>query len=132
MRYSNKMAHAYQNRYDGYVFNSGFREDALSGMLGINRSWGYSQLKASAYHLQPGMIEGERDSTTGKFLKPTINTTGEEEETIASDHDGKSYHPHMPYQQIRHYKTVWSNNIYMGKGNLATVLGFQQNPQAGV
>lgn len=127
VRYSNKMAHAFQNRYDGYVFNSGFREDAASGMLGLNKSWGYSNLTLSAYHLQPGMVEGERDDATGEFLKPIINDAGDEDEAIVTDKDAKSYHPQMPYQQIHHYKAVWNSNVYLGKGNLATILGFQQN-----
>ena len=31
LRYSHKQAHAYQNRYDGYVFNSGFFRKFLFG-----------------------------------------------------------------------------------------------------
>ncbi|MDP4272166.1 MAG: TonB-dependent receptor, partial [Bacteroidota bacterium] len=127
VRYSNKMAHAYQNRFDGYVFNSGFRENAISGKIGLNKSWGYSHLTMSAYHLQPGMVEGERDSASGKFLKTVINQNGQEDIAIATDKDMKSYHPQMPYQQIYHYKAVWNNNLYLGKGNLAATLGLQQN-----
>ena len=37
-RYSEKMAHAYKNRYDGYVPNSQFHERAAQLMGGINRS----------------------------------------------------------------------------------------------
>ena len=59
-RYSNKMAHSYQNKYDDFVYNSGFREQAASTMLGINRSWGFSHLHLSYYDLKPGIIEGER------------------------------------------------------------------------
>lgn len=46
-RYSDKMAHDYKNRYDGYVPNSRFRERVLSGMSGLNKDWGYSRLKLS-------------------------------------------------------------------------------------
>lgn len=58
-RFSDKYAHAYRNKTNGWVHNSGFRERAASGMLGINRNWGYSRLKLSYYHLTPGIIEGE-------------------------------------------------------------------------
>ncbi len=70
LRYSYKTAHAYQNRYDGYVYNSGFRENAISLMTGLIRSWGYTNLELSAYNLTPGIIEGERDSTTGRLSAP--------------------------------------------------------------
>jgi iron complex outermembrane receptor protein len=127
IRYSNKIAHAYQNKYDGYVFNSGYRENAISGLIGLNKSWGYSHLLLSAYTLMPGIVEGERDGLTGKFTKPiAVNNTTESIE-IASDNDFKSYTPVTPYQKIHHYKAVWNSNFIMGNGSLKTTLGFQQN-----
>ncbi len=125
-RYSDKMAHSYQNKYDGYVYGSGFRERALSGLLGISRNWGYSHLTFDYYHLTPGIVEGERDDETGKFLKPIV-INGEEGEAVATDKDGKSYGHSMPYQQIYHYKAVLNNNIIIGQGNLRTIIGYQQN-----
>ena len=67
VRYSNKMAHAYQNKYDGYVFNSGYKENTFGGIIGLNKSWGYSHLHFSVYDLTPGIVEGERDSASGQF-----------------------------------------------------------------
>ena len=67
LRYSNKMAHAYQNQYDGYVANSGYSESSLKGMIGINRKWGHSHLTLSSFDMKLGIIEGARDSATGKF-----------------------------------------------------------------
>ena len=56
VRYSNKMAHAYQNKYDGFVLNSGFRENCISGIVGVNKSWGYSHLHFSLYNFTPQII----------------------------------------------------------------------------
>ena len=64
-RWSEKDAGEYKNKVDGRVPGSQFHERALTGMLGINRSWGHSRLKLSYYHLKPGLIEGERDEDTG-------------------------------------------------------------------
>lgn len=125
-RYSDKMAHAYKNKYDGYVYGSGFRERALSGLLGINRNWGYSHLTLDYYHLTPGIVEGERDEATGKFIRPII-IDGKADEAIATDKDGKSYSHPMPYQQIYHYKAVLNNSFVLGEGNLRTIIGYQQN-----
>src|SRR5437868_167930 len=61
IRYTKKMAHAYHNKYDGYVWNSGFGENDLKGMIGINRKWGYSRLSLSAFKLKLGIVEGTRD-----------------------------------------------------------------------
>jgi iron complex outermembrane recepter protein len=123
MRYSNKLAHAYKNKYDGYVYNSGLKEHTISGLIGINKKWGYSHLELSAYHITPGIIEGERDSLTGKFIR--IDDSGEEH--IASHADSKSYTPGLPFQKIHHYKAVWDNVMFIGSGNIKATFGFQQN-----
>lgn len=119
MRYSNKMAHAYQNKYDGYVYNSGFREQAANTTLGINRSWGFSHLHLSMYALKPGIVEGERDSLSGRFLK--ANTE------IADNSDFHSYQPEAPFQKINHYKAVWDNRFFIGQSKVEATIGFQQN-----
>jgi iron complex outermembrane recepter protein len=127
LRYSNKIAHAYQNRYDGFVFNSGFRENAVSLMTGLIKSWGYSNLYLSAYNLTPGIIEGDRDSTTGKFVKPVALNDSTSGSVIVPDHALTTYTPGTPYQQIHHYKAVLNNSFILGNSNLKTVFGFQQN-----
>lgn len=124
LRASNKSAHAYKNKYDGPVYNSGFRENALSSILGINRAWGFSHIHMSMYHLKPGIVEGERDNLTGAFVKPS--TDGESMVSVSSS-DYNSYTPEIPFQQIVHYKALIDNSIYLGQGNLKASLGFQQN-----
>jgi len=126
LRWSQKMAHAYKNKYDGYVYGSQFRENALSGNLGINRRWGFSHLKLSAYNITPGIIEGEREKVTGAFIKPVF-INGEEDEVRVTSHDFHSYSHPMPYQQIYHYKVVSENSFVLGDGTLKAVVGYQQN-----
>lgn len=127
VRYSNKSAHAYQNHYDGYVLNSGFKESNLSGIIGINKSWGYSHLHFGAYTLTPGIVEGDRDSISGKFLKPVILNDETAGSTIANNKDYKSYTPNIPFQKVNHFKAVLNNSFVMGNGSLKATLGFQQN-----
>ena len=102
-RWSQKQASEYENKRDGKVWGSQFREHALTGMLGLNRSWGYSHLKLSAYHIKPGLVEGERDEATGQLL------------------------PSEAYQKIYHYKAVLDNSFMIGDGSLKAVIGYQQN-----
>ncbi len=127
IRLSNKMAHAYQNKYDGYVYNSGFRENAFSGIVGVNCSWGYSHLHFGAYHLKPGIVEGKRDNVTGKFLKPVLLSDNSEGEEIASHNNMLSYTPKTPYQQIYHYKLALNSNISVGESFVKSTIGYQQN-----
>ncbi|MCO5248890.1 MAG: TonB-dependent receptor [Chitinophagales bacterium] len=126
-RFSQKYAHSYTNKYDGYVFNSGFRENNIGGTIGVNKSWGYSHLSFSSYRFQPGIIEGERDSTTGVFTKPIAINDSITDEAIAENSDFKSYQTSVPYQKIHHHKIVSSNNIYLRNGSLKATLGWQQN-----
>ena len=112
-RFSDKMAHAYKNKYDGYVPGSQFRERAGRLMLGLNKSWGHSRLTWTAYHLTPGIIEGERDEITGELI---CNTS-----------DIKTYSKSLPFQQVKHYKLVWDNSLNLNNGYLKAIIGYQQN-----
>ena len=113
-RYSDKMAHAYKNKYDGYVPGSQFRERAGRLMLGLNKAWGHSRLTGTIYHLTPGIIEGERDPETGEL---------EHEEGFT----GHSYGKQLPFQQVKHYKLVWDNSLNLPTGYLKAIIGYQQN-----
>lgn len=112
-RYSERMAHAYKNRYDGYVPGSQFRERNGRVKLGLNRDWGHSHLTGSIYHQRPGIIEGERDPLTGE-----LEFEGD---------DIKTYGRALPYQQVNHYKAVWDNSINLPQGWLTAIVGYQQN-----
>ena len=127
LRYSQKQAHAYQNSSDGYVYNSGFIENAASALVGVTKDWGYSHLTLSTYHLTPGIVEGNRDSLTGHFVKPVVLSNGTEGVALATNADFTSYNHQMPYQQVNHYKAVWDNNIIIGEGSLKATIGYQQN-----
>ena len=113
-RYSDKMAHAYKNRYDGYVPGSQFRERAGRLMLGLNKAWGHSRLIWTAYHLTPGIVEGERDQETGELEH-------------ADDWTGHKYGKMLPFQQVKHYKLVWDNSLNLPFGNVKAIIGYQQN-----
>lgn len=113
-RYSDKMAHAYKNKYDDYVPGSQFRERAGRLMLGVHKAWGYSRLVWTAYHLTPSIVEGERDPETGQL---------EHEEGWTGHQYGKS----LPFQEVKHYKAVWDNSLNLSSGYLKAIIGYQQN-----
>ena len=112
-RWSQKMAHAYKNREDGYVPGSQFSEQAARLMLGVNRHWGHSHLSLSYYHLLPGIVEGERDEATGCLESESDNL--------------KSYSETLPFQHVYHYKVVSDNALHLGPGQLKMLVGYQQN-----
>ena len=112
-RYSFKTAHAYKNKYDGYVPGSQFSEQDARLLFGLKRRWGFSNLSFSLFHQTPSIVEGERDSISGNLISENDNL--------------KTYHKTLPFQKINHYKLVWDNSISIGEGSLKAIVGFQQN-----
>ncbi|MEN9522878.1 MAG: hypothetical protein RL065_1255, partial [Bacteroidota bacterium] len=126
-RVSQKNAHSYQNKLDGKVLNSSFSEHTISGLIGIHKNWGFSHLNFSAFQLMPGIIEGERDSATGKFTTFKKTNDSSTQSIIVSSKELNNYQLLIPYQKVNHYKMVLSNNIYIKGKSLKTNVGFQQN-----
>lgn len=120
---SYKGAEDYKNKYDGRVFNSKFYNQNVGGMLGYSGTWGYSHLLVSNFDQRIGMVEGDRDSATGAFLKALPGG----DEGIATNDDFNKITPEVPYQHIRHFKVLSENNFALGKGSLDVDLGYQQN-----
>ena len=112
-RFTDKMAHAYKNKYDGYVPGSQFKERAARLMFGLNDAWGHTHLTGSVFHQTPSIVEGERDEETGELECSTDNV--------------KTYSKALPFQQIWHYKAVWDNSFNLPKGWLKAIFGYQQN-----
>ena len=112
-RFSHKMAHAYKNKYDGYVPGSQFKELAGRLLLGLQKQWGHSWLTWTTYHLTPSIIEGERDEETGELTSNYSPLT--------------SYEKSLPFQQVKHYKLVWDNAVNLPSGMLKAIVGYQQN-----
>lgn len=112
-RFTDKYAHAYKNKFDGYVPGSQFQERAGRLMLGLNKPWGHSHLTGTVFHQTPSIVEGERDEETGELECATDNV--------------KTYSKALPFQQIRHYKAVWDNSFNLPKGWLKAIIGYQQN-----
>lgn len=114
LRYSDKRAHAYKNRYDGYVPGTQFAEQAISTMLGLRRTHGHNLLRFSYLHFKPSIAEGERDATTGELEWP---------EGISK----KTYSETVPYQKVNHLKIVSDNKQKIGIGDVRLLVGYQQN-----
>ena len=113
----------YKNAYSfktptGYYPNSGFNETDLSGMVGLNKSWGYSHLNVSSFRNNIG------------FYEPTVDGNGnfvQEDNSPFTNKDYTNRTLDFPRQDIRHFKAVLNNNFLFGNGNLKADLAFQRN-----
>lgn len=118
-----KTAGDYSNKYDGRVLNSRFNEKNAGGYIGVNKSWGYSHLIVSRFDQHIGMVEGDRDDATGRF----ILYAGSPLERIATDADLDSRKLFVPSQRVTHSRVVSDNNFAWGKSRLKLNLAWQQN-----
>jgi iron complex outermembrane receptor protein len=113
----------YKNAYSfktptGYFPNSGFNETDLSGMVGLNKSWGYTHLNVSNFRNNIGFYDPALDAN-GNFVKE------DGDPFLASDFKSRSLD--YPRQDIRHFKIALNNNFILGNGNLKADFGYQQN-----
>jgi iron complex outermembrane recepter protein len=118
-----KGASDYKNKYDGYVFNSKFYNKDYGAMVGYGGNWGHSYLLLSNFNQHLGIVEGARDSATGRFVK---QVTGGRE-AVATDADFNSLSMMAPLQYIRHFKATSDNSFHVGRSRLDLIVGFQRN-----
>ncbi|HLY70720.1 MAG TPA: TonB-dependent receptor [Puia sp.] len=129
-RVDNIMAHAYQNKYDGYVLNSQFSNVNADATIGIHKKWGYSQLHSSYFDMRTGIVDGTRDSATGLLERqvayPDLHG-GAPSYEIPTRQEQKSYTPFTINQRIRHTKMVWDNSVAVGDGRITGIFSWQKN-----
>ena len=128
VRGSTKIAGNYRNRYDGPVFNSGFREYDGNGYVGLNKRWGYSHLTFSSFNQKIGFQDGTRDSLTGHFLHD-VAVGGVVYTRPTTDAELRGYTLYSPYQRINHLRFGTDNNFILGDqgGRLTLQVNYQQS-----
>ncbi len=104
---------------DEYVYNSGYNETNAGLMAGLNKRWGYSHFHYSIFDTHIGIVEGERDSATNKF----VDAGGQ----IVPDNILKGRKPDLPFQHVIHHKLSSVSNIIVGKDQLKLAFGYQLN-----
>jgi iron complex outermembrane receptor protein len=120
-----KLAKNYQNRYDGRVYGTAFKETDFSGYFGVNKHWGYSHLKFSSFNDLQEIPDGNRDSTTRKFTKQI--TEDDLFRAVVTDAELNSYKITALHQHIQHYRVYSSSNFLIERSELGITIGYQQN-----
>ena len=108
---SHKQATNYQNKYDGRVYGTAFNETDLSGYVGLNKAWGYSDLNFSLFDDLQEIPDGSRDSLTRKFTKQI--TEADTFRPIVSNAELNSYKITPLHQHVQHYRIYLSNNFIL-------------------
>ena len=123
--FSHKMATNYRNKIDGRVYGTAFRETDFSGLLGLNRAWGYTHFGFSTYNDLQEIPDGSRDSASRRFTKQI--SEADTIRPIVSDNELTSYKIAALHQRVQHYRIYTSNSFILGKGRLALNLAYQKS-----
>jgi len=133
-RISHKEATNYQNKIDGRLYNTAFRETDANVTFGIHRNWGYSHLSFSLFDDLQEIADGSRDSITRKFTKQVtqndssfVNGVYTYYRPTVSDAELKSYDISPLHQHVQHYRGYLANNFILGNSRLSVNLGFQRS-----
>ncbi|WP_460556172.1 TonB-dependent receptor [Hymenobacter daeguensis] len=129
LRASHRLARDYRNAVDGLVYNTGFRELTVTGMVGVQKSWGSSHLYLTAYDDQQEIPDGSRDSLSRRFTRQVGEGIYDDIKSrpLVTDGELKSYQISALRQYIQHYRVFSRSTFRLGEGELRLLLGVQQN-----
>ncbi|HAH22697.1 MAG TPA: TonB-dependent receptor, partial [Prolixibacteraceae bacterium] len=122
---SHKQTTNYQNKYDGRVYGTAFKETDLNGNIGLTKHWGYANLNFSLFDDLQEIPDGSRDSLTRKFTKQI--TEADTFRPIVTGSELNSYKIATLHQHVQHYKVYSSNSFIIGDSKIGLILGDQQN-----
>lgn len=125
LRGSYKAATNYRNKIDGRVYGTGFKETDISGLIGINRSWGYSHLGISTFNDMQEIPDGSRDSASRRFTKQI--TEADVFRPIVTDAQLRSYKITPLHQRVQHYRLYSANSFILGNSRLAFNVAYQNS-----
>lgn len=127
VRATAKAAHNYQNKIDGYVYGTAFREYNLTALARVDKSWGHSQFGATLYDNTQEIPDGSRDSLTRKFTKQVKEDDDIKNRPLVPEGDLRTYTINPLHQHIQHYRVYNHTKWNVGTGDINAMLGAQQS-----
>ena len=129
LRASHRLARDYRNAVDGRVYNTGFRELTVTGMVGVQKSWGSAHCYLTAYDNHQEIPDGSRDSLSRRFTRQVVENAADnlKNRPQVPDDELQSYRVSDLRQRIQHYRAFNRSTLRLGAGELRLLLGVQQN-----
>ena len=128
-RASHRLARDYRNAVDGLVYNTGFRELTLTGLVGLQKRWGGLHLWLTAYDNHQEIPDGSRDSLSRRFTYQVLEADKDDVKArpLVPDAELRAYGQSALRQHIQHYRAFADGTFKLGAGELRLLLGVQQN-----
>ena len=129
LRASHRLARDYRNPVDGLVYNTGFQELTLTGMVGVEKKWGDARLWLTTYDNRQEIPDGSRDSLSRRFTRQVLESGADDVRArpLVPDGELRSYVLSDLRQHIQHYRAFGTGTVRLGAGELRLLLGAQQN-----
>jgi len=128
-RGSYRLAQAYRNTLEGRVYGTAFRELNLTGLAGVEKTWGSTHLTATLYDNFQEIPDGSRDSLSRRFTRQVFE--GEQDDIknrpLVPTAELGTYRINPLHQRIQHYRLLSRTRLRLGPGELHALVGAQQN-----
>ncbi|MDQ0639571.1 iron complex outermembrane receptor protein [Pedobacter sp. W3I1] len=127
-RATGKTAHNYQNKIDGLVYGTAFREYNLSASARVDKAWGFSKTAITYYDNLMEIPDGSRDSLSRRFTRQVLDDGDDiKNRPIVPESDLNSYSINPLHQHIQHYRFYNISQFKFGTSDLNLLIGGQQS-----
>ncbi|MGM9475563.1 TonB-dependent receptor [Pedobacter sp. GSP4] len=128
LRATGKTAHNYENKIDGLVYGTAFREYNLSASARVDKHWGFSKTALTYYDNLMEIPDGSRDSLTRKFTRQILDDGDDiKNRPIVPESDLNTYSINPLHQHIQHYRFYNTSQFKFGNSDLNLLIGGQQS-----
>ncbi|WP_316826988.1 TonB-dependent receptor [Pedobacter miscanthi] len=128
LRATGKTAHNYENKIDGLVYGTAFREYNLSASARVDKTWGFSKTAITYYDNLMEIPDGSRDSLSRKFTRQVLDAGDDiKNRPIVPESELTTYSINPLHQHIQHFRLYNTSQFKFGASDLNVLLGGQQS-----
>ncbi len=127
-RATGKTAHNYENKIDGLVYGTAFREYNLSASARVDKAWGFSKTAITYYDNLMEIPDGSRDSLSRRFTRQVLDDGDDiKNRPLVPESDLNTYSINPLHQHIQHYRFYNTSQFKFGTSDLNLLIGGQQS-----
>lgn len=128
LRATGKAAHNYENKVDGLVYGTAFREYNLSASARVDKNWGFSKTAITYYDNLMEIPDGSRDSLSRKFTRQILDNGDDiKNRPVVPEGELNTYSINPLHQHIQHFRFYNTSQFKFANSDLNVLIGGQQS-----
>ncbi|QPH39950.1 TonB-dependent receptor [Pedobacter endophyticus] len=128
LRATTKAAHNYENKIDGLVFGTAFKEYNLSASARLDGNWGFTKTAVTYYDNKMEIPDGSRDSLSRRFTRQVLDTGDDiKNRPVVDEADLDRYVINPLHQRIQHFRFYNNSQFKFKSSDLNLLIGAQQS-----